>query len=56
MVTGDEVVCDVSKDEAGLVWDIICFIALLIQRRVFMSTYFLVVVCEEKSQATLASR
>lgn len=45
-----------SDKEAGLMWDVICFVALLAQRRVFMSTYFLVVVIEEKSQAVLSSR
>jgi len=48
--------CGVSLDEAGLVWDIVCFAMLLIQRRVFMSSYFLIVVAEQRSQAALASR
>lgn len=48
--------CGVSEKEAGLLWDIICFVALLIQRRIFMSTYFQIVACEEKAQAALSSR
>jgi len=48
--------CGVSQKEAGLTWDIVCFTLLLVQRRIFMSTYFLVVICEERAQSTLASR
>ncbi|XP_067928761.1 piezo-type mechanosensitive ion channel component 1-like [Watersipora subatra] len=52
----DEEVCGVSKKEAGLMWDILCFVALLIQRRIFLSTYFLLIMCEERSQSALSSR
>lgn len=51
----DQDICGVSPGEAGLTWDIVCFLVLLIQRRIFMSSYFLIVICEDKTQAALAS-
>ena len=42
--------------EAGIVWDAICFVVLLIQRRVFLSYYFLYVVSDLKASKILASR
>uniref|UniRef100_A0A8C1U3H1 Piezo type mechanosensitive ion channel component 2 n=1 Tax=Cyprinus carpio TaxID=7962 RepID=A0A8C1U3H1_CYPCA len=44
------------KDEAGIIWDSICFTFLLLQRRVFMSYYFLHVVADIRAGQILASR
>uniref|UniRef100_A0A8C0XZX2 Piezo-type mechanosensitive ion channel component n=1 Tax=Cyprinus carpio carpio TaxID=630221 RepID=A0A8C0XZX2_CYPCA len=48
--------CEVPKDEAGIIWDSICFTFLLLQRRVFMSYYFLHVVADIRAGQILASR
>ncbi|XP_060088952.1 piezo-type mechanosensitive ion channel component 2-like [Heteronotia binoei] len=48
--------CDLPEKEAGIFWDAICFTFLLIQRRVFMSYYYLYVVVDLKAAKTLASR
>nr|XP_020470497.1 piezo-type mechanosensitive ion channel component 2-like [Monopterus albus] len=48
--------CELPKDEAGIVWDAICFTVLLAQRRVFLSYYFLYVVSDLRSSKMLASR
>ncbi|KAF3696681.1 Piezo-type mechanosensitive ion channel component 2 Protein FAM38B [Channa argus] len=48
--------CELPEDEAGIVWDAICFTVLLAQRRVFLSYYFLYVVSDLKSSKILASR
>lgn len=48
--------CDLPKDEAGIIWDSICFSFLLLQRRVFMSYYFLHVVADIRAGQILASR
>ncbi|XP_031651167.1 piezo-type mechanosensitive ion channel component 2 [Oncorhynchus kisutch] len=48
--------CDLPSDEAGIIWDSICFAFLLLQRRVFMSHYFLHVVADIRSSQILASR
>ncbi|KAM4727569.1 piezo-type mechanosensitive ion channel component 2 isoform 2-T2 [Anableps anableps] len=48
--------CELPKDEAGIIWDSICFAFLLLQRRVFMSYYFLHVVADIRSSQILASR
>uniref|UniRef100_A0A3Q2CZF9 Piezo type mechanosensitive ion channel component 2 n=1 Tax=Cyprinodon variegatus TaxID=28743 RepID=A0A3Q2CZF9_CYPVA len=47
--------CELPKDEAGIIWDSICFAFLLLQRRVFMSYYFLHVVADIRSSQILAS-
>jgi hypothetical protein len=52
---------DCTKDDAqcadvGLIWDVFCFIVLLIQRRIYMSYFFQHVVNEYKAQSTLAAR
>uniref|UniRef100_A0A8C7I5S7 Piezo type mechanosensitive ion channel component 2 n=1 Tax=Oncorhynchus kisutch TaxID=8019 RepID=A0A8C7I5S7_ONCKI len=49
-------VCDLPSDEAGIIWDSICFAFLLLQRRVFMSYYFLHVVADIRASQILASR
>ncbi|XP_026094030.1 piezo-type mechanosensitive ion channel component 2-like isoform X2 [Carassius auratus] len=48
--------CELPSDEAGIIWDSICFAFLLLQRRVFMSYYFLHVVADIRSSQLLASR
>ncbi|XP_043944909.1 piezo-type mechanosensitive ion channel component 2-like [Protopterus annectens] len=48
--------CELPKDEAGIVWDAICFTFLLAQRRVFTSYYFLYVMADLKASKILASR
>ncbi|XP_015277936.1 PREDICTED: piezo-type mechanosensitive ion channel component 2-like [Gekko japonicus] len=48
--------CDLPEKEAGILWDAICLTFLLIQRRVFMSYYYLYVVVDLKAAKALASR
>ncbi|XP_065118451.1 piezo-type mechanosensitive ion channel component 2 [Paramisgurnus dabryanus] len=48
--------CDLPRDEAGIIWDSICFTFLLLQRRVFMSYYFLHVIADIRAGQILASR
>ncbi|XP_078509091.1 piezo-type mechanosensitive ion channel component 2-like [Lissotriton helveticus] len=49
-------ICELPKNEAGIVWDAITFTFLLLQRRVFTSYYFLYVVADLKASTILASR
>ncbi|KAM3841732.1 piezo-type mechanosensitive ion channel component 2-like [Vipera latastei] len=49
-------ICELPKDEAGILWDAVCFTFLLIQRRVFMSYYYLYIVTDLKATDLLASR
>ncbi|KAM5222304.1 piezo-type mechanosensitive ion channel component 2 isoform 2-T2 [Ctenodactylus gundi] len=48
--------CRLPSGEAGIIWDSICFAFLLLQRRVFMSYYFLHVVADIRASQILASR
>ncbi|KAL2097108.1 hypothetical protein ACEWY4_006315 [Coilia grayii] len=48
--------CELPRSEAGIIWDSICFAFLLLQRRVFMSYYFLHVVADIRAGQILASR
>ncbi|XP_061879241.1 piezo-type mechanosensitive ion channel component 2 isoform X2 [Entelurus aequoreus] len=48
--------CELPSDEAGIIWDSICFAFLLLQRRVFMSYYFLHVVADIRASQILACR
>lgn len=48
--------CELPSNEAGIIWDSICFAFLLLQRRVFMSYYFLHVVADIRASKILASR
>ncbi|XP_006868752.1 PREDICTED: piezo-type mechanosensitive ion channel component 2 [Chrysochloris asiatica] len=52
----DDSSCRLPSGEAGIIWDSICFAFLLLQRRVFMSYYFLHVVADIKASQILASR
>ncbi|XP_025024760.1 piezo-type mechanosensitive ion channel component 2-like [Python bivittatus] len=49
-------ICELPKNEAGIMWDAICFTLLLIQRRIFMSYYYLYIVTDLKASKILASR
>ncbi|XP_068604478.1 piezo-type mechanosensitive ion channel component 2 [Brachionichthys hirsutus] len=51
-----EHICELPSNEAGIIWDSICFAFLLLQRRVFMSYYFLHVVADIRASQILASR
>ncbi|CAL1577738.1 unnamed protein product [Knipowitschia caucasica] len=48
--------CTLPVEEAGIIWDGICFLCLLLQRRVFLSFYFLHVTTELQASARQASR
>lgn len=48
--------CLLPVEEAGILWDSVCFLFLLLQRRVFLSYYFLHVRAELEATAQLASR
>ncbi|KAL7984405.1 hypothetical protein Chor_002975 [Crotalus horridus] len=52
----DDPECKLPSGEAGIIWDSICFAFLLLQRRVFMSYYFLHVIADIKASQILASR
>lgn len=45
-----------DSDEIGLAWDVICFLVLLLQRRLYMSYMFQHIVNEYKAQSALAAR
>ncbi|KAM4591055.1 piezo-type mechanosensitive ion channel component 1 isoform 2-T2 [Odontesthes bonariensis] len=53
-VSGNE--CSLPVEEAGIIWDSFCFFCLLLQRRVFLSFYFLHVTAELQASAKQASR
>ncbi|XP_047383730.1 piezo-type mechanosensitive ion channel component 1 isoform X2 [Sciurus carolinensis] len=48
--------CLLPVEEAGVIWDGICFLFLLLQRRVFLSYYFLHVSVDLRATALQASR
>ncbi|KAG7473579.1 hypothetical protein MATL_G00097390 [Megalops atlanticus] len=48
--------CVLPVEEAGIIWDSICFFFLLLQRRVFLSFYFLHVMADLQASARQASR
>ena len=48
--------CLLPVEEAGVLWDSVCFLFLLLQRRVFLSRYFLHVSAELQATALQASR
>ncbi|XP_029467744.1 piezo-type mechanosensitive ion channel component 2-like [Rhinatrema bivittatum] len=56
MTTPSNDTCDLPENEAGIVWDAICFTFLLVQRRAFTSYYFLYVAADLKASSILASR
>uniref|UniRef100_A0A3Q2Z556 Piezo type mechanosensitive ion channel component 1 (Er blood group) n=1 Tax=Hippocampus comes TaxID=109280 RepID=A0A3Q2Z556_HIPCM len=48
--------CSLPIEEAGIIWDSICFLFLLLQRRVFLSFYFIHVVAELQAFQTKTER
>nr|XP_013001447.1 piezo-type mechanosensitive ion channel component 1 isoform X3 [Cavia porcellus] len=48
--------CRLPVEEAGIIWDSVCFFFLLLQRRVFLSYYFLHVSADLQATALQASR
>ncbi|NWR56171.1 PIEZ1 protein, partial [Bucorvus abyssinicus] len=48
--------CSLPVEEAGIIWDSICFFFLLLQRRIFLSYYFLHVMLDFQASARQASR
>ncbi|XP_063044770.1 piezo-type mechanosensitive ion channel component 1 [Engraulis encrasicolus] len=48
--------CSLPVEEAGIIWDSICFFFLLLQRRVFLSFNFLHVTADLQASALQASR
>ncbi|KAF2985478.1 hypothetical protein EK904_010369 [Melospiza melodia maxima] len=48
--------CTLPIEEAGIMWDSICFFFLLLQRRVFLSSYYLHVMWDLRATALQASR
>lgn len=49
-------ICSMKEDQAGLIWDSICFVFLLFQLRIYRSHYFRHVVTELNVQNKLAAR
>lgn len=49
-------ICTVTSEDIGMVWDGLCFAFLLIQKRLFKSYYFFHIVDETKAMSILASR
>ncbi len=45
-----------DSNDVGLIWDVICFFVLILQKRLYSSYMFEHVVSEYKSQSTLAAR
>ncbi|XP_067854151.1 piezo-type mechanosensitive ion channel component 1 isoform X4 [Heptranchias perlo] len=48
--------CVLPVGEAGIIWDSICFFFLLLQRRVFLSYYFIHVIADMRASKLQASR
>lgn len=48
--------CHLPEDTARMTWDIICFIFILIQRRIFNSNYFQYVVLDLEEEGKLSSK
>ncbi|KAH0619690.1 hypothetical protein JD844_000601 [Phrynosoma platyrhinos] len=48
--------CVLPVEEAGIIWDSICFFFLLLQRQVFLSYYFVHVMADLQASALQASR
>ncbi|TKR60802.1 hypothetical protein L596_027991 [Steinernema carpocapsae] len=48
--------CEVPTNEAGIFYDGLCFVFLILQRRIFCSEYFKHVIAELQAQQFLASR
>ncbi|XP_071824095.1 piezo-type mechanosensitive ion channel component 1-like isoform X9 [Apostichopus japonicus] len=48
--------CNLPADSARMTWDIVCFIFILIQRRIFSSNYFQYVVLDLQEEGKLSSK
>lgn len=48
--------CTLPVEEAGIMWDSICFFFLLLQRRIFLSSYYLHVMWNLQASSLQASR
>lgn len=48
--------CKVAQEDIGMVWDGLCLVFLLMQKRLFKSYYFFHIVDETKAMSILASR
>ncbi|KAM4767077.1 piezo-type mechanosensitive ion channel component 1 [Cyanocitta cristata] len=48
--------CTLPVEEAGIIWDSICFFFLLLQRRIFLSSYYLHVMWDLQASALQPSR
>uniref|UniRef100_A0A8D9ARX6 Piezo-type mechanosensitive ion channel component n=1 Tax=Cacopsylla melanoneura TaxID=428564 RepID=A0A8D9ARX6_9HEMI len=48
--------CEVPVEQVGLAWDAVCFMFLILQKRLFSSHYFFHMIDEAKAMAILASR
>lgn len=48
--------CTLPVEEAGIIWDSICFSFLLLQRRIFLSSYYVHVVWDLQAAALQPSR
>ncbi|XP_032925871.1 piezo-type mechanosensitive ion channel component 1 [Catharus ustulatus] len=48
--------CTLPVEEAGIIWDSICFFFLLLQRRIFLSSYYLHVMWNLQASSLQASR
>ncbi|XP_010006748.1 PREDICTED: piezo-type mechanosensitive ion channel component 1 [Chaetura pelagica] len=48
--------CSLPVEEAGIIWDSICFFFLLLQRRIFLSSYFVHVMFDLRASSLQASR
>lgn len=55
-ITVNGLPCEVRQEDMGMVWDILCFAFLLMQKRLFKSYYFFHIVDETKAMSILASR
>ncbi|XP_064129728.1 piezo-type mechanosensitive ion channel component 1 isoform X4 [Loxodonta africana] len=55
-MAGKDQDCALPVEEAGIIWDSVCFFFLLLQRRVFLSYYFLHVAADLQATALQASR
>ncbi|KAM9192088.1 piezo-type mechanosensitive ion channel component 1 isoform 2-T2 [Dugong dugon] len=55
-MVGKDQDCVLPVEEAGIIWDSVCFFFLLLQRRVFLSYYFLHVSADLQATALQASR
>lgn len=48
--------CEIPTEDSSLAWDIVCFMFLILQLRIFQSYYFCHIINESKASTILASR